>query len=377
MRNLYSRVTCGTMLALAVAASAQTLKPGVATIVRIQGEARYSPGDGTWHPLLVGKILGVETIIQTGHDGTVDMVLGKTVEMPQAAQWPDRIGPAPDVNVRGMIDYKPSVEQNMVRMTGDTMLAIDELTVSDTGLDTVSDTELDLKQGRIFCSVKKLSAASEYLVKIPNGVAGVRGTLFEIDAGGWCAVLKSSVLLALVGPTEPRQLICSVKAIDSPADRPDFRVAAGIARSVAANRHGARHRVCGNRVVRVRQDIQLYFAYHRSLLTKTQQWRPKQPNNENNRFSELTIIASAAAADDEGSRADGQQSQNRGFRHGLKGQLTGIIQHQGNGASRSARRNFKMVPLPLLTANRSPALSKASPSGSFNPQAKFFALHPP
>jgi FecR protein len=200
MRNLYSTVMCGTMLALAVAASAQTLKPGVATIVRIQGEARYSPGDGTWHPLLVGKILGVGTIIQTGHDGTVDMVLGKTVEMPQAAQWPDRIGPAPDVNVRGLIDYKPSVEQNMVRMTGDTMLAIDELTISDTGLDTVSDTELDLKQGRIFCSVKKLSAASEYLVKIPNGVAGVRGTLFEIDASGWCAVLKSSVLLALVGP---------------------------------------------------------------------------------------------------------------------------------------------------------------------------------
>jgi hypothetical protein len=87
----------------------------------------------------------------------------------------------------------------MVRMTGDTMLAIDKLTVSDTGLDTVSDTELDLKQGRIFASVKKLSAASQYLIKIPNGIAGVRGTLFEIDASGSCAVLKSSVLLSIVG----------------------------------------------------------------------------------------------------------------------------------------------------------------------------------
>jgi hypothetical protein len=193
-------VLCGTMLVLGVAASAQTFKAGVATIVRIQGEARYSLGDTNWYPLVVGKILGVGTIIQTSHDGTVDMVLGKTVEMPQAAQWPDRIAPAPDANIRGMIDYKPSVEQNMVRMTGDTVLAIDELTISDTGLDTVSDTELDLKHGRIFASVKKLSAASEYLVKIPNGVAGVRGTLFEIDASGWCAVLKSSVLLALAEP---------------------------------------------------------------------------------------------------------------------------------------------------------------------------------
>jgi len=193
-------VLCGTMLVLAVAVSAQTFKAGVATIVRIQGQARYSLGDGNWHPLVVGKIFGVGTIIQTSHDGTVDMVLGKSIEMPQAAPVPDRIGPAPDVNVRGLIDYKPAVEQNMVRMTGDTVLAIDELTVSDTGVDTVSDTELDLRHGRIFASVKKLSAASEYLVKIPNGVAGVRGTLFEIDASGWCAVLKSSVLLALAAP---------------------------------------------------------------------------------------------------------------------------------------------------------------------------------
>ena len=199
MRNICSTVMCGTLLALAVTASAQTLKPGVATIVRIQGEARYSLGDGTWHPLVVGKMLGAGAVIQTAHDATVDMVLGKTVEMPQAAPVPDRIGPAPDANIRGLIDYKPSVEQNMIRMTGDTMVAIDKLTVSDTGVDAVSDTELDLKQGRIFCSVKKLSAASQYLVKIPNGIAGVRGTLFEIDASGWCAVLKNSVLLSIVG----------------------------------------------------------------------------------------------------------------------------------------------------------------------------------
>jgi FecR protein len=191
---------CGTMLVLAVAASAQNLKPGVATIVRVQGEARYSLRDGNWHPLTAGKTLSAGSVIETRHGATVDMVLGKTVEMPQAAPWPDRIGPAPDANIRGLIDYKPAVEQNMVRMTGDTMVAIDKLTVSDTGVDAVSDTELDLWQGRIFCSVKKLSAASQYLVKIPNGIAGVRGTLFGIDASGWCAVLKNSVLLAITGP---------------------------------------------------------------------------------------------------------------------------------------------------------------------------------
>ena len=209
MRNIYSAVLCGAMLVLTVAASAQTLKPGVATIVRIQGEARYSLGDGNWHPLVVGKMFSAGAIIQTAHDASVDMVLGKPVEMPQAAQWPDRIGPALDANIRGMVAYKPSIEQNMVRMTGDTMLAIDKLTVSNTGLDTVSDTELDLKQGRIFASVKKLSAASQYLIKIPNGIAGVRGCLIEIDASGYLAVTEDNgemgnaakgVLLSIVGP---------------------------------------------------------------------------------------------------------------------------------------------------------------------------------
>jgi hypothetical protein len=64
------------------------------------------------------------------------------------------------------------VEQNVVRLSGGTTLKIDTLTVSDTGADTVSDTELDLQAGRIFASVKKLSDTSKYLVKIPNGIAG-------------------------------------------------------------------------------------------------------------------------------------------------------------------------------------------------------------
>jgi len=213
---------CGTILVLAVAASAQTVKPGVATIVRIQGEARYSLGDGNWHPLMVGKRLAAGAVIETAHDATLDMVLGKTVEMPQAAPWPDRIGPAPDANIRGLIDYKPAVVQNMVRMTGGTMLAIDKLTVSDTGLDTVSDTELDLWQGRIYCSVKKLSAASQYLIKIPNGMAGVRGTLFELTLAGGVRFSKIPSCLPSSGHTTSQRLIWSVQAINSTLRPPRF-----------------------------------------------------------------------------------------------------------------------------------------------------------
>jgi hypothetical protein len=191
---------CGVLFTLAATASAQTAKQGLATVVRIQGEARYSIGDGTWHPLVAGKVLAAGSVIQTAHDAYVDVVLGKSIEMPQAAAWPDQISLAPDSFVRGMVDYKPSVEQNMVRLTSDTTLAIDKLTVSDTGVDSVSDTELNLTHGRVFCTVKKLSATSQYLVKIPNGIAGVRGTCFGIGADGWCACYTHSVLFSFIGP---------------------------------------------------------------------------------------------------------------------------------------------------------------------------------
>jgi hypothetical protein len=199
IKTLVFATICGWLLTLAASAPAQSIKPGVATVVRVSGEARYSLGDGKWHPLVAGKILAAGSVIQTGPDATVDIVLGKQIAMPQANPVPNRISEAADDQVRGLVTYKPSAEQNTIRMTSDTVLAIDKLTVSDTGVDSVSDTELDLRQGAIYNSVKKLSGASQYLIKIPNGIAGVRGTLFYIDVHGKCCAFKSSVVLSIIG----------------------------------------------------------------------------------------------------------------------------------------------------------------------------------
>ena len=192
-------VVCGLVLTLTGNVSAQDIKQGVATVVRVKNEASYSLGDGQWHPLVAGKILTAGAIISTAPDAMVDVVLGKEVAMRQADPTPDKISLAPDSPVRGMVDYKPSAEQNVIRLLGGTVLAIDKLTVSDTGVDTVSDTELDLQKGKIFASVKKLSASSTYFIKIPNGIAGVRGTLFGLGADGWLSVLQNSVFFSIVG----------------------------------------------------------------------------------------------------------------------------------------------------------------------------------
>ena len=197
---LVSAAACGLFLTFTTIASAQDVKQGVASVVRVQGAASYTLGgnDG-WHPLVAGKILQAGASIKTAADSMVDVVLGKSIAMPQAHPMPDRIGPAPDAPVRGMVDYRPSAEQNVVRLSGNTMLKIDTLTVSDTGVDTVSDTELDLQKGRIFYSVKKLSSESKYLIKIPNGIAGVRGSQGFIGADGQCGALVHPIWLSIAG----------------------------------------------------------------------------------------------------------------------------------------------------------------------------------
>jgi FecR protein len=198
---LFAAAVCGLVVSFASVASADdSIKQGVATVVRVKGEASYTlGGSDTWHPLVPGKILQAGSIISTKPDAVVDVVLGKQVAMPQTASIPDRVSPAADAPVRGMISCQPAVEQNLVRLSGGTTLKIDTLTTSDTGVDTVSDTELDLQAGRIFASVKKLSDDSKYLVKIPNGIAGVRGTKFTLDSNGSAACIEHSVWLAFGG----------------------------------------------------------------------------------------------------------------------------------------------------------------------------------
>src|SRR5947199_36035 len=69
-----------------------------------------------------------------------------------------------------------------------------------TGADIVSETQLDLQRGRLFGNVKKMSAASRYEVKLPNGVAGIRGTIYTLSSDGVVQVLVGSAVIAYVGP---------------------------------------------------------------------------------------------------------------------------------------------------------------------------------
>jgi len=135
----------------------------------VKGDAFYSTGPGTpLMPLKTGTVLGPGATVKTGKAGAVDLFLGRSA--------------------------------GTVRLAEDTTLSFDKFTITDTGADTVVDAQLNLPEGTILGNVNKLSAASKYEVKLPNGVAGVRGTEYRMSSTGYIVVLNGTVIFVYVPP---------------------------------------------------------------------------------------------------------------------------------------------------------------------------------
>ena len=66
---------------------------------------------------MAGKYLAPGSIIFTKDNAIADIVLGKSVDLPQAKWTPDRITPAPDAPVRGYVTYRPAADQNSIRIS--------------------------------------------------------------------------------------------------------------------------------------------------------------------------------------------------------------------------------------------------------------------
>ena len=145
-----------------------------AKVTHQKGVARCRTGSSDWQPLIVGDLVKPGTMIQTGTNSWLDLVLGY-----------------------GMAGNRPvSAARSTVRLWKNTLLSVDKLAVTETGANVVTETQLDLKAGHIYGVVKKHSARSQYEVKLPKGVADIRGTVYDISAKGAVKVFAGSVLLA-------------------------------------------------------------------------------------------------------------------------------------------------------------------------------------
>ncbi|KAB2648098.1 MAG: FecR domain-containing protein [Verrucomicrobia bacterium] len=185
-------------LALIAPAGAQTSPARTGKVVRIKGEARYSTGKKVWEPLKVGAILKPGTIVQTAKDSFVDIVVNEdesatavTLKMLTATSAASSGGAG--------VSATPAPDQDVIRVLDDSYLVFDNMSAKGDASSRVTETLLDLKKGSIFGSVKKQTAASRFEVKIPNGVAGIRGTIFLISASGKVSCLTGSVVAAFTG----------------------------------------------------------------------------------------------------------------------------------------------------------------------------------
>lgn len=162
--SLFTKMAAyGVALLVAQSAAQAAQQDGTAKVQAIKGSAQYSQG-GDWMTLTVGKVLSQGAVIKTAADSRVDLFMKYN-------------GP-------------------VVRVTADTVLALDSLKFEETGTgETVIETKLNLTNGRILGSVNPLAATSKYEVKIPTGTVGIRGTEYDISANGIVHVNVGSVIV--------------------------------------------------------------------------------------------------------------------------------------------------------------------------------------
>ncbi len=150
---LIAAMLAASLVQSAFGAAAPGAQQGQAIVKVVQGTASYTEvAGGQPQPLKPDQVLKAGMTVITGPASTVILDLGEN--------------------------------GNALSVKSDSTLSIDTLTLQNTGVDPVVTTELDLKKGSIIGNVKKLSAASRYEVKTQNGVAGIRGTSFQIFAVG-------------------------------------------------------------------------------------------------------------------------------------------------------------------------------------------------
>jgi hypothetical protein len=120
-------------------------------------------------------------------------------EVPTPIQPGDTIPSGATLNTApgASLDVFMGRNTGVVRLAGNSTLLIKTLNVTETGSELVTDTELVLQKGEIFGHVNKQSAASTYLVTVPDGVVELKQSRFQIihratENLGELAVLKNA-----------------------------------------------------------------------------------------------------------------------------------------------------------------------------------------
>lgn len=162
-----ARLTVGAALIALAAAAQAAVEKGTAKVTAVHGSVEYSMDGSTWAPLKRGEGVHEGAIIRTTSSSAADFDMGRNGAL--------------------------------LRVMPDSTIAFSALTYEQTGIETIINTSIDLRAGRVAGHVQKLSAASKYEVKTPKAVATVRGTRYEMSVDGSVTVSEGSVVVVAFG----------------------------------------------------------------------------------------------------------------------------------------------------------------------------------
>jgi len=153
MKKIQILLACTLIIALAGLTTLRAVeagqKEGKATVKSVHGTVQYLE-NGKWLPVHVNMKFGAGVTI-------------RTVGNSQA-----------DISVNGV--------SSVVRMTNATTLQIPTMSYVGSVREGDTTTLLNLMSGSVLGNVKKISANSRYEIVTPHGVAGIRGTDFQVEA---------------------------------------------------------------------------------------------------------------------------------------------------------------------------------------------------
>lgn len=150
------------LFALASAAQAAVEK-GSANVVTVQGKVEYSTDGSTWSALKRGESLREGVTVRTADTAAADLDLGRN--------------------------------GSHLRVMPGSTVALSALTFEQTGLETIVNTQIDIRSGKVVGQVQKLSSASKYELKTSKALATVRGTRYSMAADGKLVVAEGSVVI--------------------------------------------------------------------------------------------------------------------------------------------------------------------------------------
>ena len=143
-----------------ISTSKAEIQSGQVLIQAVKGVATYSTG-ARWQPLKENMTVGRGVVIKTDAGSTVDLILKHS--------------------------------GTVLRLTPNCTLSFDKLNKEVAGEEVITETSLNLIEGSIVGSQRKLASPSTFEINVPGGVATIKGTEYLVRADGAVTCVSGSV----------------------------------------------------------------------------------------------------------------------------------------------------------------------------------------